>query len=275
MYLPLSQLDHRYSSSKFACETPESHAFLDVEPFRCSEAAEAAPDELSPRSILDCLKECGEHVCPLTQQRTTTPRPVSTSSLFRCCVLVQAHRMKLVTSGNEKPTSFSKIVTCICKHYTKPTHTSHSRTRDFSRVAQELSHRVHKNRCVSQHSHSSHLAQHVARAFVVVSFTLQHYFTFHMHSSPTIYPSFVAVHFTRRFTLRGSIELCLSVPWLKRIRPHYQRYRIHLARLPRIHDREAIKEHSFIQLPFAETGKDPTPKNSFRQDHLPEHVQRH
>ena len=30
----------------------------------------------------------------------------------------------------------------VCKHHTKPTHTSYSRTRDFSRVAQDLSHRV-------------------------------------------------------------------------------------------------------------------------------------
>ena len=37
----------------------------------------------------------------------------------------------------------------------------------------------HKN------SHSSHLAQHVARALVVASFTLEHYLTFHMHSFPT------------------------------------------------------------------------------------------
>ena len=29
-----------------------------------------------------------------------------------------------------------------CKHYTNPTHTSHFRTRDFSRLAQDLSHHV-------------------------------------------------------------------------------------------------------------------------------------
>ena len=103
----------------------------------------------------------------------------------------------------------------VCKHCTKPTHTSHSRTRDFSRLAQDLSHRVNRNLCVSQNSRSSHLAQHVARGFVVVSFTLERCFTFHMHSIPTsfpTYPTFVAVHFTRRFTLRGSIECVFRPP---------------------------------------------------------------
>ena len=73
----------------------------------------------------------------------------------------------------------------------------------FSRLAQEMSHRV-RILSVSQNSHSSHLAQHVARAFVVVSFTLEHYLTFHMHSSPTfnstVYQTFTDVFFTRRFT---------------------------------------------------------------------------
>ena len=99
-----------------------------------------------------------------------------------------------------------------------PTHTSHSRTRDFSRVAQDLRHRVNRNCCVSQNSSSSHLAQHVSHALVVASVTLEHYLTLHMHSSPTfhptIYPTFVAVHFTRRCTLRGSVE-CVFRP-LKR-----------------------------------------------------------
>ena len=86
----------------------------------------------------------------------------------------------------------------------------------LSRVAQDLSHRVNRNLCVSQNSHSSHLTQHVARALVVVSFTLEHCFTFHMHSSPTfyptIYPTFVAVHFTWRYTLRGSTECVFRLP---------------------------------------------------------------
>ena len=58
----------------------------------------------------------------------------------------------------------------------------------FSRVAQDLSHRV-RNRCVSQNSHSSRPAQHVAHALVVVSFTIEHYFTSHMHANPTFYPT--------------------------------------------------------------------------------------
>ena len=56
---------------------------------------------------------------------------------------------------------------------------------------------------MSQNSHSSHQAQHVARALVVVSFTLEHSLTFHMHSSPTFYPTiyqtFFVVIFTRGF----------------------------------------------------------------------------
>ena len=44
--------------------------------------------------------------------------------------------------------------------------TSHSRTRDVARFAQDLSHRVNRNRCVSQNSHTSFLAQHVTRALV-------------------------------------------------------------------------------------------------------------
>ena len=48
----------------------------------------------------------------------------------------------------------------------------------FSRVAQDLGDRVNRNRCVSQNSHSSHPAQHVAHALVVVTFTLEHHLTF-------------------------------------------------------------------------------------------------
>ena len=81
----------------------------------------------------------------------------------------------------------------------------------FSRVAPDLSHRVRK-RCVSQNSHSSHLAQHVTRALVVVSFTLEHYFTFHLHSNPTFWQTFIDVNFTRRFTLRRSIESVFRPP---------------------------------------------------------------
>ena len=93
----------------------------------------------------------------------------------------------------------SLVSHCRCKHYTTPTRASHSRTRFFSRLAQDLSHRV-RNRCVSQNSHSSHLAQHVTRALVVVAFTLEHHLTFHLHSNPTLYPTiyqtFIDVFFT-------------------------------------------------------------------------------
>ena len=40
-----------------------------------------------------------------------------------------------------------------CKHYTTHAHVALPRTRDFSRVAQDLSHRVNRNLCVSQNSH--------------------------------------------------------------------------------------------------------------------------
>ena len=96
-----------------------------------------------------------------------------------------------------------------CKHNTKPTQTSQSRTRYFSRLAQDLSHRV-RNRCVSQNSRSSHPAQHVARAVVVVTFTFEHYFTFHMNPYATFFrtfhPTFIDVYFTLRFILHRSIE---------------------------------------------------------------------
>ena len=109
---------------------------------------------------------------------------------------------------------------------------------------QDLSHRVSRNRCVPQHSHGSHPAQHVARALLVVSFTLEHYLAFHMHSSPTFYPTihptFVAAHFTRRFILRGSIESVFRLPgWNARScrsraqRSHWnEQYRGHTNVLP-------------------------------------------
>ena len=100
------------------------------------------------------------------------------------------------------------------KHYTKPTHTSHSRTRVFFSRGSRLE-SSSPQESLSRKSFS-HLAQHVAHALVVVSFTLEHYLTFHVHSNPTFYPTinptFVAVHFTRRFTLRGSIECVFRPP---------------------------------------------------------------
>ena len=71
--------------------------------------------------------------------------------------------------------------------------------------------------CVSRKNiPSSHLAHHVARALVVVSFTLEHYFTFHLHSSPTfhstIYQTSIDAIFSWRLYLRRSIEcVCRSL----------------------------------------------------------------
>ena len=92
-------------------------------------------------------------------------------------------------------------------------HRSHVRTRDFFSIDSrpESSSQVS---CVSRkNSHSSHRAQHVARAFVVVSFTIEHYLifhSFHLQSYPTLYSTvnqrFIDVIFTRGFSLRRSIE---------------------------------------------------------------------
>ena len=85
----------------------------------------------------------------------------------------------------------------------------------FSRVAQDLSHRVNRNRCVSRNSHSSHLQQHIARALVVVSSTLEHYTIFDMHSSPTfyhtIYQTFIVVYFTMKYVSFGLMAETNSV----------------------------------------------------------------
>ena len=115
----------------------------------------------------------------------------------------------------------------MCTHYTKPTHTSHPVDVIYSRVAQDLSHRVHRNRCVSPH-----LAQHVARALVVVSFTLEHDLTFHMHSSPTCYPTIFQTLIDVYFTLRFIHRMSLSAPWAKRTRPQVMSPRISLKRTP-------------------------------------------
>ena len=118
----------------------------------------------------------------------------------------QCQSVELTSSGD------SLVSDEGCKHYTKHMHTSHSRTRDFfSRGSRLESSSQQESLCLSEKSFS-HQAQHVARALVVVSLTLEHYLTFHMHSRPTFYPTFVAVHFTRRFTLRGSIECVFRLP---------------------------------------------------------------
>ena len=102
----------------------------------------------------------------------------------------------------------------------------------FSAVAQDLSHQVNRNLFVSQNGHSSHLAQHVPRALIVVSFTLEHHLACHMRSSPTIHQTFIDVCITRRFNLRSIHRMCLSVTWLKRTRRQVVSPRISLKRTP-------------------------------------------
>ena len=96
----------------------------------------------------------------------------------------------------------------VWKHYTDTTHTSHSRTCDFSHLAQYLSHRVNRSRCVSQNSHSSHLAQH---CFLHI-WALPH--VPHALQSDFL-PGFrwCLLH-TEIYTARIH-RMCLSVPWLK------------------------------------------------------------
>ena len=117
----------------------------------------------------------------------------------------------------------SSQISCL-SHKTPNPRTSHFRTRDFSRLAQDLSHRVNRNLCVSQNSQSSHLAQQVARAFVVVSLSIEHYFTFHLfllHSLPTFYSTvnqtFIDVICTWVFDMRRSNECRLEVFRLDRV----------------------------------------------------------
>ena len=84
-----------------------------------------------------------------------------------------------------------------------------------------------ESQCLSQNSHSSQRAQHVARALVVVSFTLEHNLTFHsfhLHSSPTFHSSTFQnstdVTFTQGIFPAPIHRMCLSVLWLKRTRLH-------------------------------------------------------
>ena len=102
---------------------------------------------------------------------------------------------------------------------TQPTHASHARTPEFFSRGSRLESSSQVSYVSYKNNHSSHLAQHVARAFVVVSFTIEHCFIFHSLSNPTlfssIYQTFIDAIFTRRLSLRRSIEFCLSVFLLK------------------------------------------------------------
>ena len=97
-----------------------------------------------------------------------------------------------------------------CKHYTQQTHASHARICDLFSRGSRLESSSQDSWCLSQKGHSSHPAQHVARAILVVFFAIEYYFTFHLHSSPTFYSTFdqtfTGVIFTLGFSLRRSIE---------------------------------------------------------------------
>ena len=115
---------------------------------------------------------------------------------------------------NEVRASTKSVCAC-CKHYTKPTQTSHSRTRDFSCVAQDLSYRV-RIHSVSQNSHSSRAAQHVARAPLLYPSHLS------TTSLSTCTPARPSTRPSTRLLLMScshgdaSIHrMCLSVLWVK------------------------------------------------------------
>ena len=97
-----------------------------------------------------------------------------------------------------------------CKQCTQPTYRAHSRTRDVSCVAQELSHRV-RTQSVSHRTVILHVQQSMSHASTLLYPShLSTTSLFHMHSSPTlflsIYQSVTDVIFTQGFTLRRSIE---------------------------------------------------------------------
>ena len=120
----------------------------------------------------------------------------------------------------------------VCKQDTKPTHTSHSRTRYFSRLAQDLSHRV-RNRCVSQNSHSSHLAQRVPRAFVFFLHTcvLPHFpHTLLSDLRPDHLPHLYLRLLHMEIYPAQIHRMCLSISWLKRSRLQVMSPRISLKR---------------------------------------------
>ena len=62
----------------------------------------------------------------------------------------------------------------------------------------------------AQNGHANGFGAIVARAFLVVSFTLEHHLTFHLHSNPTFYSTIhqtcIVVIFTQGFSLCRSIE---------------------------------------------------------------------
>ena len=76
---------------------------------------------------------------------------------------------------------------------------------------------------VSQNSRSRIQVQHATRALVIVSFTLEHFFFFHMHSSPTFYPT-ISTPRSLLSTSHGELpcaypsNVSFGLPWMKRTR---------------------------------------------------------
>ena len=98
--------------------------------------------------------------------------------------------------------------------------------RDFSRMAQDLSHRQ-ESLWLAKHS-SSHPARHVTLAFVLVSFTLEHYFTFLSdHLSDHLCCSLHTE--THPATIH---RMCLSALWLSRTRLQVTSPKVSLKRAP-------------------------------------------
>ena len=129
---------------------------------------------------------------------------------------------------DKKPTSFA----VSCGLTTSVNTTPNPRKRrtpahvTLSRVAQDLSHRVNRHRCVSQNSHPSYLAQHFARASLL--------FPSHLSTSslstctpvrlslPDYLPDLHWCLLHTEIYLAQIHWVCLSVPWLKRTRLHYE-----------------------------------------------------
>ena len=96
-----------------------------------------------------------------------------------------------------------------CKHYTKPTHTSHSRTRDlFSRGSRLES--IESGIVVSHKIVFLHFKHCMSHAPSLLFPGHEHYFTFHMDFVPNLLPDhlpdFIVIYFTQRSVLRRSIE---------------------------------------------------------------------
>ena len=122
-----------------------------------------------------------QHPQPTTHQQLT---PDNTST---------THNPQATTQ--QQPTAHNRTTPTMCKHYTKPTHTSHSTTLDFTRVAQDLSHRVNRNRCVSQNSRS-----HIQHS---MSHTLS--LLFPSHLSTTSFSTCTPVRLSIRLSTRLSL----------------------------------------------------------------------